>query len=84
MDYNALTALEGICALARLERLSAAHNSLTALPADIGSLKRLRELNVSSNQLAALPSALGRCESLEQVDAADNRIKVCCTACKQA
>lgn len=77
LDYNSLTALEGVCALAKLERLSAAHNALAALPSDIGSLKRLRQLNVSSNQLAALPIALGRCESLEQIDAADNRLQVC-------
>ena len=76
LDHNCLSALEVVCALPRLEKLSAAHNAIAALPAEIGRLKKLRELNVASNQLAALPDALGACESLELVDAADNRISV--------
>jgi hypothetical protein len=76
LDHNALTALEGVGALARLERLSASRNALAALPGGIGKLRRLRELNVAGNRLAALPGALGRCESLELLDAADNCLRV--------
>ena len=77
LDHNCLSVLDAACALPRLEKLSAAHNALAALPAEVHRLKKLRELNVASNQLAALPDALGACESLELVDAADNRISVC-------
>ncbi len=76
LDHNALTALDGVGALARLERLSASRNALAALPGDIGKLRRLRELNVAGNRLAALPGGLGRCESLELLDAADNSLRV--------
>lgn len=76
LDHNCLGALDVVCALPRLEKLSAAHNSLAALPAGMHHLRKLRELNVASNQLAALPDALGACESLELIDAADNRIQV--------
>jgi len=76
LDHNALTALDGVGALARLERLSASRNALAALPGDIGKLRRLRELNVAGNVLAALPGGLGRCESLELLDAADNSLRV--------
>lgn len=76
LDHNRLSALDVVCALPRLEKLSAAHNALGALPAGVHHLRKLRELNVASNQLAALPDALGACESLELIDAADNRIQV--------
>ena len=48
------TALSDSC-----RRLNLSHNSITALPSDIGSMQALRELFVNHNELAAFPSGIG-------------------------
>lgn len=50
--------------LTRLQTLSLAHNKLTAIPPDVGSLVSLTKLGVAGNQLAALPVELGSCSKL--------------------
>jgi Leucine-rich repeat (LRR) protein len=75
LDGNLLEgALPSLGGLVRLERLSAAGNRLTALPASLPPA--LRSLCVSRNALQALPEQLGAaCPLLEELEAADNDLR---------
>lgn len=57
-----------------LRRLHVPHNSLRALPENIGEMCALEELDVSDNRLRALPLSIGGCTNIRRLAAAGNRL----------
>ncbi|KPA79056.1 hypothetical protein ABB37_05589 [Leptomonas pyrrhocoris] len=70
---HALTNIDPVLQLSRLESLNVAENQLTALPCFAG-LKSLRELVVDFNNLTTLPAQIGPLPALRVLSAARNQI----------
>mmetsp|Transcript_30197 Transcript_30197/g.56130 ORF Transcript_30197/g.56130 Transcript_30197/m.56130 type:complete len:633 (-) Transcript_30197:945-2843(-) len=57
-----------------LTKLDLSHNTLTALPPDVGNLADLTSLTLRHNRLARLPPELLGCPRLRHLDLADNSL----------
>eukprot|EP00897_Mesotaenium_endlicherianum_P002808 jgi/Mesen1/2555/ME000162S01679 len=58
-----------------LQKLVMSHNSLQAIPEDLGTLVALTSLDVSYNELASLPSSLGLLENLKSLLVSTNQME---------
>ena len=71
LSYSRLRCIDSrVWALNQITLLDLGHNSLTALPAEVGHLMCLQELWVNHNPLlTALPPEIAACKQLVQLDA---------------
>lgn len=74
-ERDGLTKAPALAALGKLERLSLAHNGLTALPAEVGKLAALADLDVSDNKLTAVDPTVLAAPKLQRLDLARNPIR---------
>lgn len=76
IDSNKLSSLPAeLCTLNDLQSLSAAKNSLTALPDALGALGKLKTLNLSHNSLSSLPESMCAMVSLQTLDCSANKLQ---------
>ena len=76
LPKGVLTSLPGpgLAKLTKLKELILSHNSLVALPEEIGTLKQLKVLQCESNELTALPASIGALAKLETLDLGNNQL----------
>lgn len=65
-----------ICDIPQLTNISAVHNRMRTVPAEIGLLARLVNLKLGQNKLISLPESIGRCRALQMLMVEENAIKV--------
>eukprot|EP01102_Stenamoeba_stenopodia_P015118 TRINITY_DN5119_c0_g1_i1.p1 TRINITY_DN5119_c0_g1~~TRINITY_DN5119_c0_g1_i1.p1 ORF type:complete len:975 (+),score=339.93 TRINITY_DN5119_c0_g1_i1:86-3010(+) len=58
----------------KLTTLQLAHNELSELPSELGSIQALTELDVSHNKLSAIPESFGNLAALKTLNIANNHI----------
>ena len=76
LSHNKFTIIPvGLCKYVLAARFSAAHNSLTAVPAYFGKMTGLRKVDFSHNQIEFIPDELFRnMKELEELDLSHNQL----------
>ena len=75
VNYNLIRELLSMIGLGKLEVLSAAHNSIRALPRTIRGLGSLETLAIQNNQIGpGLPSEIGTLNQLQFLDVGFNQL----------
>lgn len=62
--------------LGKCEKIDLSHNSITALPAEIGLLPNLEDLNLDDNVLVSLPVEIGNLKKLKALSLRNNKLRV--------